>query len=115
MVPRGEGEVSSITNANPILFQSDCLVSGWQADRFRPTHAVPMPSRKTPRLINRPVQQRSRDTHDAIVLAFRQALATTPYDQITVAESPPTRRRQSAGSMPGFPARRPCSSPSSRT
>ena len=44
------------------------------------------PATTRPKLINRPTQQRSRDTHDAIVLAFRQALATTPYDRITVAD-----------------------------
>ena len=60
-----------------------------------------MPSRKTPRLINRPVQQRSRDTHDAIVLAFRQALATTPYDQITVADI----ASEASTSVGGFYAR----------
>jgi AcrR family transcriptional regulator len=45
-----------------------------------------MASRKPRRLINRPTQQRSRDTHDAIVDAFRRALAATPYNQITVAD-----------------------------
>jgi AcrR family transcriptional regulator len=60
-----------------------------------------MPSRKTPRLINRPMQQRSRDTHDAIVVAFRRALATTPYDEITVADI----ASEASTSVGGFYAR----------
>ena len=60
-----------------------------------------MPSRKPPKLINRPTQQRSRDTHDALVLAFRQALATTPYDRITVADI----ASEASTSVGGFYAR----------
>jgi AcrR family transcriptional regulator len=60
-----------------------------------------MPSRKPPKLINRPTQQRSRDTHDAIMLAFQKALATTPYDQITVADI----AAEASTSVGGFYAR----------
>jgi len=60
-----------------------------------------MPSRKPPKLINRPTQQRSRDTHDAIVLAFRDALATTPYERITVADI----AAEASTSVGGFYAR----------
>jgi AcrR family transcriptional regulator len=47
------------------------------------------------------MQQRSRDTHDAIVVAFRRALATTPYDLITVADI----ASEASTSVGGFYAR----------
>jgi AcrR family transcriptional regulator len=45
-----------------------------------------MPPRSRPSLVNNPVQTRSRATHEAIVRAFRQQLATTPFDQINMAD-----------------------------
>jgi AcrR family transcriptional regulator len=62
---------------------------------------MPPPARKPSRLINRPKQQRSRDTHDAIVAAFRQALATTPYHEITVGQV----ASEASTSVGGFYAR----------
>jgi AcrR family transcriptional regulator len=38
-----------------------------------------------PKLVHRPVQRRSRDTHAAIVRTFRDALAVTPYEDIGIA------------------------------
>jgi AcrR family transcriptional regulator len=45
-----------------------------------------VPPRRTPSLVAAPQQQRSRATHDALLLAFRRLLRTKPFAEITVAE-----------------------------
>ena len=49
--------------------------------RASATKAAPPPALITPAQ-----QQRSRDTHDAIIGAFRELLATAPFDAISVAQ-----------------------------